>query len=101
MSYQVRWLIPFGVSWIIILDEALPHLADRLQLAELLQKLRQEKEQGQLFNIENVLERVVNVFKYEGAPDNTLQAALMASAAQSRLSQKSPEQPVRPTTRGA
>ena len=84
------------------MDEAqIPHLADRLQFAELLQKLRQEKEQGHIFDIENVLERVVNVFKYEEAQDNLLQAALMASAAPSRPPQKSPEQPVRPTTGGA
>ncbi len=84
------------------LDEAhFPHLADRLQMAELLQRLRHEKEEGHRFDIEHVLERMVNVFKQEDAPDNTLQAALMASTAPIRPAQKSPELPARSTTGGA
>ena len=78
------------------LDEAhFPHLADRLQMAELLQRLRQEKEEGHRFDNEHVLERLVNVFKYAELPDNTLQAALMASTAPIRPAQKSPELPFR------
>jgi hypothetical protein len=74
------------------------HLADRLQLAELLQRLRQEMEEEHIFDIEDVLDQVVNVFKYEGAPDTSLQAALMASAAPSRAIQKAPEHQARSTT---
>ena len=89
---SVEWI---DSSWSQLDDAHFPHLADRLQMAELPQRLRQEKEEGHRFDIEHVLDRLVNVFKYEEVPDNTLQAALMASAAPSRPPQKSPEQPVR------
>ena len=81
----------FGASWIIHSLLTLQPDFSLLSYLLVIQRLRQEKEEGHIFEIENVLDRVVNVFKYEEAPDKLLQAALMASAAPSRAIQKFPE----------
>jgi hypothetical protein len=75
---------------------------EKLHPAELLQIFRNEREQGEIFDLDCILGREVNVSKHEEEPDDmSLQAALMAATIPSKTFQPPQEAPVRITTGGA
>ena len=74
---------------------------EKLNMAELLQNTRSDRDRGNSIDLEYVMDEMVNVFKQEDEQEElSLQSAFLASGP-SRTFQSQQDAPVRSTTGGA